>query len=312
MFRLAHISDPHLPIEAPPRLQQMANKRIFGWLSWRHRRSLVHRQEILDALARDLDAASIDHLVITGDLGNISLPSEFEAAGRWLEGLGDPATVTVIPGNHDAYVDVPWNQSLIHWTPFMSGDDQPQADKDGPVSAFPFVRRRDPVALVGLSTAVPTPPGSAAGRLGQRQRDALRNILRQLDSEGLYRVVLIHHPVVSTGTSPLARLMDAAALAHIIADVGADLILHGHNHRFQVHALAGPRGPVPVIGAPSASAAGRAGKHAGGYCLYEIDPKATENPLGITHRVCNASGSCFTSSPRIPWPRGAPVLPATG
>ena len=36
-------------------------------------------------------------------------------------------------------------------------------------AGFPFVRRRGPLALIGLSTAVPTPPFMATGRLGEAQ-----------------------------------------------------------------------------------------------------------------------------------------------
>jgi hypothetical protein len=38
---------------------------------------------------------------------------------------------------------------------------------------FPFVRRRGPLALIGVSSAVPTPPLMATGRLGRAQLDAL-------------------------------------------------------------------------------------------------------------------------------------------
>ncbi len=34
---------------------------------------------------------------------------------------------------------------------------------------------------------------------------------------------------------------------------GADLVVHGHNHTNMVTWLQGPSGPIPVVGAPSAS-----------------------------------------------------------
>ena len=37
--------------------------------------------------------------------------------------------------------------------------------------------------------------------------------------------------------------------------VGCELVLHGHNHRSEVARIAGPAGPIPVIGVTSASAA---------------------------------------------------------
>lgn len=303
VIRVAHISDPHLPIDGRPAPYRLVNKRAIGWLSWRHRRSRVHRQHVLDALAFDLAAMHVDHLVVTGDLGNISLPAEFEAAGRWLSGHGDPASVTVIPGNHDAYVGRSWSATLAHWAPFMTGDGGSWAAEPSEATQFPFVRRRPPIALIGLCSAIPTPPGFASGKLGRRQRGALADILRQLGGEGLFRILMLHHPPVSDGVSPLGRLADARALAEMIAAHGAELILHGHNHRFQVHSLPGPLGPVPVIGAPSASAIPRPGKHAGGYCVYDIDPVATDSAFRITLRSCHGQGERFEATRQIQWSR---------
>ena len=55
-------------------------------------------------------------------------------------------------------------------------------------------------------------------------------------------------------TPALRRLVDAEEAAAAIAEAGAELVLHGHNHRLQHSTLAGPDGPVPVVGVPSASA----------------------------------------------------------
>ena len=59
---------------------------------------------MLDALVEDLQAQRPDHIAVTGDLVNISLVAEFAPARAWLESVGTPDHVTVVPGNHDAYV----------------------------------------------------------------------------------------------------------------------------------------------------------------------------------------------------------------
>ncbi len=302
-MRIAHVSDPHLPMNRRPAAYRMVNKRAIGWVSWRHRRSRVHRQHVLDALAQDLAEVRADHVVVTGDLGNISLPVEFEAASHWLAGLGDPETVTVIPGNHDAYVGRPWQATLAQWAPFMTGDAQVWAPEPSEATQFPFVRRRPPIAIVGLCSAIPTPPGFASGKLGRRQRSELADILRRLGDEGLFRILMLHHPPVSDGVSPLGRLADARAFAAIVAMFGAELILHGHNHRFQLHSLRGPLGPVPVVGAPSASAMPRPGKHAGGYCVYEIAGVSADGRFQITLRSCDGQGERFEPTRHIHWSR---------
>lgn len=115
MFILAHLSDPHVPTRLAPGVAALMSKRLLGYLSWRYRRSRIHRREVLDALERDLDDQRPDHVAVTGDLVNISLPAEFANAAEWLGGLGRCERVTVVPGNHDAYVSVPWTQSWALW-----------------------------------------------------------------------------------------------------------------------------------------------------------------------------------------------------
>ncbi len=44
------------------------------------------------------------------------------------------------------------------------------------------------------------------------------------------------------------------ALRTILRRHGAELILHGHNHRLMTHYIEGPDRPVPVVGVASASA----------------------------------------------------------
>ena len=154
MFTLAHLSDLHLPMPPVAGWRQLANKRILGYLSYQLRRKRVHRSSVIEALVDDLHRQAPDHIAITGDLTNIALPEEFSAAARWLRDLGPKEQVTVIPGNHDATVAVPWQQSLARWADLMS---DPTAPLNGP-SGFPFMRRRGPIALIGVSTACPSPP----------------------------------------------------------------------------------------------------------------------------------------------------------
>ena len=95
---------------------------------------------------------------MTGDLVNLSLADEYKRARAWLEALGAPRDVTVVPGNHDVYVRGASQSPAAYWGDYMRGDDG--ADR------FPFVRRRANVALIALSTGVPTGPFMATGRLG--------------------------------------------------------------------------------------------------------------------------------------------------
>src|SRR4249919_613530 len=156
MFVLAHLSDPHLAPLPRPRVRELLSKRGLGYLNWLRKRRAIHRPEMLAALVADLKGQMPDHIAVTGDLVNLSLSNEFAPALAWLGALGNAREVTFVPGNHDAYVPAAETFAQCHWSAFMRGD----ADE-----SFPFVRRRGALALIGLSTSLPTPPLAATGRL---------------------------------------------------------------------------------------------------------------------------------------------------
>jgi 3',5'-cyclic AMP phosphodiesterase CpdA len=268
MFTLAHLSDLHLPLPAAPRWRDLAGKRILGYLSYRLKRKMVHDRSVLAALVDDLLQHAPDHIAITGDLTNIALPEEFASSARWLHALRPSDALTVIPGNHDAYVAVPWQQSLERWSAFMSDPTTPIRDARG----FPFLRRRGEVALVGVSTACPTPWLYATGEVGAEQLARLTRLLEQLGAQSLFRVVLIHHPPIDGMISHRKRLTDQVAFRAVIEQVGAELILHGHHHRFTLDELKTPAGKAPVIGVPSGSARHFAGHEHASYHLCRLRP----------------------------------------
>ena len=180
MFTLAQVSDVHLTPLPRPAPAELAGKRLLGYLNWIRGRKSVHRRATLNALMADLRSQSPDHVAVTGDLVNLSLAAEFEQAALWLETLGSPDRVSVIPGNHDAYVAMPFADGVGRWERYMASIPAPVPLPAVPAARFPFVRRFGAIALVGLSSAVPTAPFIAAGRLGEDQCAALAAQLRGL------------------------------------------------------------------------------------------------------------------------------------
>ena len=202
-FTLAHLSDPHLPPLPAARLRDLAGKRALGYLNWTRNRHKYHRRDVLDALVADMQAQQPDHVAVTGDLVNLALDAEFSPAQAWLKSVGQPQHVTVVPGNHDAYVRATKHRFAGTFGDYLRGDGEPNG------TPFPFLRRRGPLALIGVSSAVPTAPLMATGKLGRAQLDALDPILAQLASEQAFRVLLVHHPLHSN--SRMKHLTDFAA-----------------------------------------------------------------------------------------------------
>jgi 3',5'-cyclic AMP phosphodiesterase CpdA len=124
-YKLAHVSDLHLGPLPDVKPRQLFSKRIFGYMNWRRGRGRMHRVEVVAAMLADLKLQAPDHVIVSGDLVNIALPQEFVFAAEWLRKLGPPDRVTVVPGNHDAYVPLAWNEAWAHWRDYMAGDDAP-------------------------------------------------------------------------------------------------------------------------------------------------------------------------------------------
>lgn len=283
MFTLAHISDWHATSLEGVRLRELMNKRLLGWLSWSSARRHVHRVEVLRALFQDLRSQSPDHVAVTGDLTNISLEQEFVAARELLAELGPPTWVSLVPGNHDAYVRVPRARAWDRWSNYMASDQAAEAARragaalTAPLAAeFPTLRIRGPIAFVGLCTAQPTAPGLASGRVGSEQLERLAASLSELGSQGMCRVVLIHHPISDDGLSRRRRLSDSADVRAVLKEVGAELVLHGHGHRTQIVEIPGPSRAIPVIGVRSSSHAGDSEERRAQYHLFRIESAAPE------------------------------------
>lgn len=265
-YVLAHLSDPHLPPLPSARPHELIGKRALGYLNWQRNRHAIHRRELLDLLVSDLHTQQPDHIAITGDLVNLALPAEFAPARKWLEGVGTPEQVTIIPGNHDAYVRATQHRFAEAFGDYLRGDGANASD----AIVYPFVQRRGPVTLIATSTAVPTAPFMATGRLGATQLATLDRVLASLANEPTFRVLLIHHPLRAEHHGRYKRLTDADALLALLKQHGVDLILHGHDHVHSTMWFDGPRERIPAIGVPSASAVAHGHHPAAAYNLFKI------------------------------------------
>ena len=284
---IAHISDPHLTPLVGISPRQLNMKRALGLLNWHKSRKHVHRVDIVERLLADMRAMQPHHIAVTGDLCNIGLPSEYHAARNWLDGIGSPQSVSVVPGNHDIYTKMRHHPGVELWRDYMCSDafGTGIAAAGGAGRGFPFVRRIGCVALIGVNSAVETRPFVAAGRVGHDQLAALDRVLGELAGCGAARVVLIHHPPLPGQAPQLRALRDADGVQAILQRRGAELVLHGHNHRDTLVWCDGPKGAIPVVGIAS----GSAGRHHKGeplarYNLVRVRPSDGRWMIEVTGR----------------------------
>jgi 3',5'-cyclic AMP phosphodiesterase CpdA len=271
-YKIAHISDLHICSLKELGIDEILNQRILGYLSWRMHRGNVHRDEVLSALQQDVHTLSPDHTVVTGDLTHLGTPRQFKMAQKFLHALGKPTGITVIPGNHDAYIRTAWEQTFALWEDYMAPDESlPGADVlIGNGSAWPSLRVRGETAIVGVSTSRPSAPFFATGSVGHSQLQRLENMLQDLSRQQLFRIVLIHHPPAAGVVGWRRRLTDAPAFRDVVGRCGAELVLHGHVHRTCFTHLSTPDGKVASISVPSASALSQNPERRARYHVYHV------------------------------------------
>src|SRR5262249_51636786 len=128
-----------------------------------------------------------DHLLITGDLTTTALPAEFRQARDLLAPLlGDPARVTILPGNHDRATDRAYRLRRFEeaFGEFM------------PRPTFPWLRAlNEDTAILGLD---PTRSHfSPRGRLPEAQLSEARALTADPARRPRRLIVACHYPVVA-------------------------------------------------------------------------------------------------------------------
>ncbi|MEO1608988.1 MAG: metallophosphoesterase [Pseudomonadota bacterium] len=277
-FMLAHLSDPHLgpmPVFWPWHWNM---KRAFGYANWMRKRRSRQLPSLASLIADDVRTQGVDHIAISGDLTNIGMPAEYRKALAWLQYVGPPERVSTVPGNHDIYCRLWFDRGIGRWADYMSSTEQGQDDKCLPGAhahgvIFPFVRVWGNIALIGVNSAFPTATGSAAGHVGDTQRLRLEGILKKLNEQRMCRVVMVHHPPLPGQARPIRALRDSDLLESVLTKVGAELVIHGHNHKPMLEYREWQGRRFPVVGVSSCSAAVTLSAPAA-YNIYVITPVA--------------------------------------
>lgn len=282
-MRVVHLSDIHLSTFDGAKPSDFFNKRALGGLNLLLNRR-AYRGEAqakkLDALRRDIEALAPDHIVVTGDLTSLSLPAEFALAREFVASLGGPGKVSLIPGNHDAY---------LHHTSTAGHFDEVFAEYH---DSIPYARPLgEHAVLIGVSSAVPTWLLGASGAIGEEQQRKIEALLLDPAHRGKLLVVAMHHPPeprLQKNGGRLRALKDAAAAQSIFARAKVGIILHGHEHSGLRYEISDGRGwRADVYDAGSATS----GHHA----RYNVYTFAKDRPalLEVEARHYDAASERF-------------------
>lgn len=274
--RIAHLSDLHLLSLEGVGPARFLNKRLTGYINLRFKRHSIHKAFAVHAAAKAIRAMDIDHVVVTGDLTNLALETEFELVARFFrDDLAlPPERVSLVPGNHDTYTHGAYRSRRFvqFFEPYLRSDLQELSDK-GRLNCFPFVHLRGPAAIIGLSTALPRPPLVSSGNIGGEQLDVLTRLLEHPEVKSRTPILLQHHPwhnPARLSKCLLEGLSDAPAEARLFSHLPRGLLLHGHLHRRVHRKLDTDSGHLDAVGATSASLLDERDERMAGFNVYEI------------------------------------------
>lgn len=296
-MRIAHFSDLHLLSLEGARILDFANKRWIGGLNLLTNRGRHYHTHIFEAMVADINERGVDHAICTGDITNLALEQEFHYARERFDKLAlGPREVTVLPGNHDTYVAQGSHYFREIFADYHTSDDEWKA-----AESWPLVRVRGSLAIIGLSTSLKTPWFTAYGLIGKRQLGRLREILSDARLSGKVRIVAIHHPPTGRPAQNRVRgLHDWVEFAKVIAEVGAELVIHGHEHRDLRTGLPGPRNTeVPVLGVQSGTYKAFRPERTARYRIFEITEDLPGSAKVVSHhlRVWNDTQRGFVDDP---------------
>lgn len=308
-MQIAHCSDLHLLSLEGVKWLDFANKRWIGGLNLLTSRAKDHAVHVFEAMIDDLNESPVNHVVCTGDVTNLALQPEFRFARALFDRLTlGPRDVTVLPGNHDTYVA----RGAEYFRAFFADYYQPDDDwgfDDG--STWPSVRVRDHVAVISISTSLATPWFTAYGKLETEQLERLHAVLSSERLAGKLRLLAIHHPPTGAVARNRVRgLRGWRGLAEVLADAGAELVLHGHEHRDLYHEMSGPGDQViPVMGIHSGTYQAHRPERTARYRVFDIsdEPAGPDGrPVVLDHRlrIWDATAGRFVDDLRDEIPRG--------
>lgn len=286
-MRIAHLSDIHVLDLTEVRWTRFLNKRLTGLVNLVGHRKNAHPQALLEAAVAELAAArDIDHVVITGDLSNLALESEFARARELLSPLA--GRLSVIPGNHDVYTRGAQRSRRFegHFGDWMWTGAEPRH--------YPWLKLLGPgdsgVALLGFSSAVARLPFIATGVVDAAQITRLEALVAEGAFGARTPVALVHHNLHARGfrKDKMHGLAGREAFLAALSRAGVKLLLHGHTHvahRMSAHGL-------QVIGSGSSTWASEDPRHIARYNVYDLGPSGLEK---VEIRTYHAHAGAFVT-----------------
>ena len=235
---IIHISDLHFHTY-PQNFQKCMSKRVLGMGNLYLRRAKQYPLQRAKLLVEQIKNMKWDHLVISGDLTQLSLKKDFLLARETLEPLlKDPERVTIIPGNHDRY---------IHYTSKTDYYKQYFGEFFGNEEIHVRNLNQEWV-IVGWDSAHPNDWLTASGTVRRSTIQATENLLNSFPEKTRF-IIANHYPLTFPEGWKIDHHHELYNLLPvrnwILRQPNIRLYLHGHIHRNWQHRLS--RGSAPEL-----------------------------------------------------------------
>ncbi len=212
------------------------------------------QEAIFDKVLQEVNEIKPDSVLITGDLTNEGLKSEYEKCKKILSKLTCRKIIT-ISGNHDYR-----NSGYLVFKKYFPFETVNELGKD--------------VVLVTIGTAR---PDRNEGEVGYRQNLWLERTMKKYQDK--VKILAMHHHLVGipdTG-SDRVTVIDAGDILRTILDTKVDLVLCGHKHRPWIWNFKG----LSIVNAGTASSDRARGLFENTYNIITIDDKKIQVDLKI-------------------------------
>ena len=227
---IIHISDLHFH-SYPKKLSEFNAKRILGATNLLIRRAREFPLKRAKLLVEIIQKMEWDHLVISGDITQLSLEKEFSLAREILDPLLIKSErVTVIPGNHDRYINQYDGTDLFtkYFGEFFGKNE------------IHVSKINQKWVLVGWDSAHPNDLRTAAGTVKNITIQATEKLLQNFPDQTNF-IVVNHYPLTFPEDWKFDRSHELYNLVPvrnwIMQNSQIRLYLHGHIHLNWSHRL---------------------------------------------------------------------------
>lgn len=273
-FKIIHISDLHFHCY-PRNIEGWLSKRALGAANLFFRRQRHFPLERAKQLVEKIQSLDWDHLVISGDITTLALEEEFQLAHQTLLPLlKDRDKVTIIPGNHDRYVQSACSPDLfqIYFGDFFSK------------SLFKTIHLTKKWHLIGWESTHPNDWLTASGTVSRETLIKTETYIQEQPSDSCF-ILVNHYPIWFPRLFKFKPNHELHNLTYVQEWIQHQpqifLYLHGHIHKNWHTLLPRSENPLYIVNSASSTAVPTTPKQSSFHSIQLEDTKIKIEPLHL-------------------------------